>query len=306
MRDPLGTKRQQAIVKAAKDSRVTARRIEDWDREGLNPVVEGSPKELANHYRAVADVTVRGRPSENAAVLLAGRGFACRLLQKVLYEENGLDKIPEIDPETDEGREEIERFVETMAQQGSRSKLLNAMRQNIGRVAESSDDAELKWFGFLADVATLGLGGKPFDTALVVTALGMEVVDEFRSVIETAYEHPGFLQAVDRPTRPDITPLQRTRQLIDEELPDLVRTIPYVEQYLRTLVVPTVEIEWNDEDLQTAAVIIAPSLIAGMMRAVRELEGYFETPLRGLHFVDVMRLVAEHPWGPPEEEQVVK
>jgi hypothetical protein len=257
---------------AAAGGGFTVRDVESWDRDGLGPLADTAETDLAGHYGTLASISCRGRPYGTTAVLLASHGFACPLLQDVLRRELRVDEIPRMDPWSADGVKRVDEIAATVASdlRGAPDepnvKTIRAMLRNVGR-ANRGGEVGMAQRAFLADAVTGVMGGKLIDSETAAQALGMETAPEGQEVLPRHFEQ-SFSGASKQSAGPWY-PIERIRELVEDDLPGLVRQIPLVEQLLRYAFLPKIGVRLKDEEIAKLAVIVAAPVIVGMEASIK-------------------------------------
>jgi len=151
--------------------------------------------------------------------------------------------------------------------------------------------------GFLADAVTGVMGGKLIDSETAAQALGMETTPEGQEVLPRHFEKS--FSGTSKQTAGPQYPMERIRELVEDDLPGLVRQIPLVEQLLRYSFLPQIGVRLEDEEIAKLAVIVAAPVIVGMEASIRwvaeaNLLGEGETPEK------VMTELIDREKGAPE------
>ena len=248
------------------------RDVEGWDKGGLGPLAEGSPIAVADHYVALSKISRRGRPFDTSAVLLAWSGFPSPRLRNVLSRFIPVDLVPETDPWSPKGMDEVDEIAESVVEdlQGAPdeplARALRAMLRNVGR-ASPPGEGEMASRGFIADSVTLFMGGKIIDAEGAAHALGMETTEVGRDVLPSQFEWNSLEPPVPTPSAE--LPVRRIRELIDKDLPELVKHIPLVERLLDSFLLPQLGISLTDDERIKLSVLVAAPMIAGVEASIR-------------------------------------
>jgi hypothetical protein len=207
-----------------------------------------------------------------------------------------------MDPWSPAGVKRVDEIAETVASdlRGAPDepnvRTIRAMLRNVGR-ANRGGEEEMAQRGFLADAVTGVMGGKLIDSETAAQALGMETTPEGQEVLPRHFEKS--FSGTSKQTAGPQYPMERIRELVEDDLPGLVRQIPLVEQLLRYSFLPQIGVRLEDEEIAKLAVIVAAPVIVGMEASIRwvaeaNLLGEGETPEK------VMTELIDREKGAPE------
>jgi hypothetical protein len=264
---------------------LTVRKVEAWDGTGLGPLADVSPDDLACHYRCLAAISVKGRPYDTTALLLAHRGHASPRLQVILRRELHPEVIPRVDPWSPQGIDVADGIAEEVAadlpvpSDLPTARLIRSVLRNVGR-ASRDGESEMAQRSLLAELSTGLLGGRPIDSAAASDAFEVETrPDEkelMRSDVDRSFNDHGQLGSQLG------FPGDRVHELIENHLIELVSQVPLIESILRSTVLPKLDIELSDQELAELSVLVAAPAIASMELSLSWLVRTPPDPAAGL------------------------